>query len=211
MYVLACFVDESFGASECVCPDIVVFVHLFEEGYAVGGPGLGLHGGSIAGDVTIVIMKLKLIFEILIAFIVGFFASGFFKESTLGITYLQEFEINDYSPEFVRVQGVYEDSSYDINLINFECNLETNTCVESPTFITKEGIVGAVPFKDYKIIDKSATRIVAKYQGLAAFHTYTIDLATKKVHFKNEDNDSSSFETYELVDGHTILEKLKSR
>lgn len=153
-------------------------------------------------------MKIKITLAILIAFVGGFLVSNFSKEKSLEITYLQKFEIQDSSPDYITVKGAYKDSSQDINLVNLECNLKTDTCVESPTFITKDGITGIVQLKEYKIIDKSPTRVVAEYRGLAAFHTFTIDLATKKASFKNEDNDSSNFETYELVDGQTILDSL---
>lgn len=153
-------------------------------------------------------MKIKILVVILVSFLGGFFVSTLFKENSLNITYLQKFEIQDSSPDYITVKGAYRDSSQDINLVNFECNLQTDTCIESPTFITKDGITGVVQLKEYKIIDKSPTRIVAEYRGLAAFHTFTIDLATKKASFKNEDNDSSNFETYELVDGQTLLESL---
>ena len=154
-------------------------------------------------------MKTKISVAILISFIGGFLVSNLIQKSSLDITYLEKFDIKDYSPEFIRVKGVYKDTSNDINIINLECNLQTDSCIESPTFITKDGIVGVVQLKEYRIIDKSPTRIVAEYRGLAAFHTFTIDLATKKVSFKNEDNDSQNFETYELVDGQTILETLE--
>lgn len=153
-------------------------------------------------------MKVKITLAILVGLLGGYFISGFSQENSIEITYLQKFEIQDYSPEYIRVQGAYKDSLQDINLVNLECNLQTDSCIESPTFINKDGIVGVVQLKEYKIIDKSPTRIVAEYRGLAAFHTFTIDLATKKVSFKNEDNDSSNFETYELVDGQTILDSL---
>lgn len=153
-------------------------------------------------------MKIKITLAILVAFVGGFLVSNFSKEKSLEITYLQKFEIQDSSPDYITVKGAYKDSSQDINLVNLECNLKTDTCVESPTFITKDGITGIVQLKEYKIIDKSPTRVVAEYRGLAAFHTFTIDLATKKASFKNEGNDSSDFETYELVDGQTILDSL---
>lgn len=158
-------------------------------------------------------MKSKVIL-IILGFAFGILAMALFNylssEKHLSVTYLQELEIEDLSPEMIRVRGAYIDSSDDINMILLECYLQRNICNEIPVFITKEGIVGIVQSKEYAIIDKSPTRIVAKYEGLEASHVFTIDLATKQVAFKNEDNDSSSFRIYELGGGEAILRQINS-
>lgn len=149
------------------------------------------------------------------SFILGVIVSVIFinlfitDRSDKKITYLPKFEITN--PKFfpiVTVQGTYLKSNRDINLVNLECYLDKGICLESTVFITRDGITGMVPLKEYEIIEKTPTRIVAKYEGLAAFHMFTVDLATKKAIFKNEANtDSSDVVIYELEDGMKVLEK----
>jgi hypothetical protein len=128
------------------------------------------------------------------------------NNQSLKITYLQEFEIADYSPELIAVKGTYTDSVGSVNIVSLECRLLLDTCTEVLVFITDDGVTGIVDSKEYTIIEKSPTRIVARYDGFAAFHMFTIDLATKKATFKNEAYDNpSDVGIYDLVDGNSIL------
>ena len=147
-------------------------------------------------------MKAKVIYTS-IGFVLGilvvFLYRGDASSGGKKITYLQEFEISDYSPEMILVKGSYVDSSNDLNLVSLECILTSNTCTETMVFVTEDGIIESTP-----------TRIVARYDGLSAFHMFTIDLAMKKVVFKNESNtNSNDASVYELEDGNISLSKLQ--
>lgn len=119
--------------------------------------------------------------------------------------------MSDSIQNFVRVSGSYLDESNDLNMSSFECNLTQKSCVESSVFITKGGITGIVPLKEYYIMEKTPTRIVAKYDGLASSHMIIIDLAERKATFKAQSNtNSSDFDIYELEDGETTLSKINN-
>ena len=125
------------------------------------------------------------------------------------ITFLQSFEINDSFLPYLKIHGTYVDRSNDLNIVSLECNLSVNTCTESSVFVLESGIAGMPATKDYSIIEKTPTRVVAKYEGLAAHHMFIIDLAERKVTFKAQSNtDPSDVDLYQLEDGLNSLNKL---
>lgn len=134
--------------------------------------------------------------------------SGFFigqnSSQPYQLVYAQKFEITDRSPESVRVRGSYADS-VGLNMFVLECNMVNDYCIESPSFITKDGVAGVVETKAYAIIEKSPTRIVAEYHGLATTHRFIIDLALKEVTFTEEDIETGQVQNHKVVDGESVI------
>ncbi len=126
------------------------------------------------------------------------------------ITLLQNFEINDSFPPYLNIHGTYVNRNDDLHIVSLECNVSVDTCTESSVFVLESGITGMSPVKDYSVIEKTPTRIVAKYEGLAAYHMFIIDLAERKVTFKAQSNTNpSDVDLYQLEDGLASLKKLK--
>lgn len=136
--------------------------------------------------------------------------SRIYQDSGRKITFLQNFEINESVPPLLNIHGTYIDRSNDLNIVSLECNISVNTCTESSVFVLESGITGMSPIKEYSIIEKTPTRTVAKYEGLAAYHMFIIDLAERKVTFKGQSNTNpSDVDLYPLEDGLASLRKLK--
>lgn len=133
-------------------------------------------------------------------------ATGYFNQSAISIDYIPPFEIDTtLQDELISVKGSYI-SSDSVHIVSLDCYLVDGTCIESSSYVSKEGLSDVFAPKTYEIIEQSPTRIVAEYYGLATTHSYVVDLASEKVTFKNKSNtDPTDVATYDLVDGQVSL------
>lgn len=153
---------------------------------------------------------MKISFITLSAFMIGsvvtLLATGYFTQSAISIDYIPPFEIDTtLQDELISVKGSYI-STNSVHIVSLDCYLIDGICIESSSYVSTEGLSDVFAPKTYEIIEQSPTRIVSEYYGLAAIHSYVVDLASEKVTFKNKSNtDPSDVATHDLVDGQVSL------
>lgn len=159
---------------------------------------------------------IKLILAILISICLGF-AVGYSINSNsnigtvssakgINVNYLPEFDLNDTFYPYVEFKGAKYDES-NIDIVSFNCDLEAGVCYESLAYILGTGGAGNIGIKEYKVIESTPTRIVAEFEGLAAIHSYVIDLALEEVTFKNQGKQNSDDVAFQdVMDGSKALE-----
>lgn len=157
--------------------------------------------------------KIKEILTIktILAFVFGVLITSFFfynsANSNLNVRFISSFELRQPSVDHISIRGSYKNES-GIDNVNLECYLQDNICREASSYFLRDGVFGMGIMKDYTVIEKTPTKVVAVYEGIAAIHSFIIELDKHKVTFKNQSkNDPSDVRLYELENGVDAIKK----